>query len=68
MNHRLDSAHIIAALGSVGGFVLANFDRIAAALCALGGLAYTLWKWHREAHARRNKPFPRPRAENHDSL
>lgn len=58
MNHRLDSAQILAALGTTGGFVLANFDRIAASLCALAGLAYTLWKWRREARARADAPFP----------
>lgn len=51
MNPRPDSAQILAALGSVGGFVLANFDRLAAASCALIGAAYTLWKWHRDAKA-----------------
>ncbi len=61
MNPRPDSAQIIAALGSVGGFVLANFDRIAAALCALAGTAYTLWKWHRDAKAAaRSTPPPYP--------
>jgi hypothetical protein len=49
VNHRIDSTQIIAAVGASGGFVLANFDRIAAALCALAGLGYTLWKWRREA-------------------
>lgn len=51
MNPRIDSAQVIAAAGTAGGFILANFDRIAAAACALAGLGYTLWKWHREAKA-----------------
>ncbi len=49
MNDRPDSAQILATLGSAGGFFLANYDRITAALCALVGIAYTLWKWRREA-------------------
>lgn len=55
---RPDSAQILAAAGSAGGFFLANFDRIAASLCAIVGLAYTLWKWRREAAARNAEPFP----------
>lgn len=51
MNLRIDSAQIIAFAGSAGGFILANFDRIAAAACAIAGTAYTLWKWHRDAKA-----------------
>ena len=51
MNLRIDSAQAIAAIGSAGGFLLANFDRIAAAACALAGMGYTLWKWHRDAKA-----------------
>jgi hypothetical protein len=49
MNARLDSAQVFAAIGSAGGFFLANFDRIAAAACALVGCGYTLWKWRRDA-------------------
>lgn len=52
MNHRPDTAQIVAAIGSAGGFALANFDRIAAALCALAGLGYTLWKWRKEARGK----------------
>lgn len=57
MNHRIDSAQIVAALGTAGGFALANFDRIAATLCALVGVAYTLWRWRREARAKRRAEF-----------
>lgn len=46
---RLDSAQIVAAVGSSGGFLLAHYDRITAALCGLVGVAYTLWRWRREA-------------------
>lgn len=49
MSHRPDSAQILAAVGSTAGFLLANFDRIAACACALVGIAYTIWKWRREA-------------------
>lgn len=59
MNHRLDSAQIIAAIGSGGGFLLANFDRLAATLCALVGVAYTLWKWRKEARTKTRAPFAR---------
>lgn len=62
MNHRPDSAQILAAIGSAGGFFLANFDRIAASLCALVGLAYTLWKWRREAATKNAAPFPLPKS------
>lgn len=53
MHSRFDSAQILAAAGAFGGFFLANFDRIAAASCALVGLGYTLWKWRRDARAGR---------------
>lgn len=62
MNNRPDSAQIIAALGSFGGFALANFDRIAAAACALAGLGYTIWKWRKEARSEAAAPTP-PAAE-----
>lgn len=52
MRHHADSAQIIAALGSFGGFILGNFDRLAASACALAGLGYTLWKWRKEAKAK----------------
>lgn len=57
MNHRADSAQILSALGTVLGFAVANFDRIAATLCALTGVCYTLWKWRREARAKTRAPF-----------
>lgn len=49
--NRPDSAQILATIGSVLGFVVANFDRLAASACALAGLGYTLWKWRKEARA-----------------
>ena len=49
MNPRADSAQLVSALGAVAGFVGANFDRVAATLCALVCAAYTLWKWRRAA-------------------
>lgn len=54
---RFDSAQLTAALGSALGFALANFDRIAAAACAVVGLVYTLWKWRREARTKTRAPF-----------
>ena len=54
---RPDSAQIFALIGASGGFILANFDRIAATLCALAGLGYTIWKWRREARAKTKAPF-----------
>lgn len=59
MNHRPDSAQLLAAIGSTGGFILANFDRLAATACALVGLVYTLWKWRREYLAKTRPPVAR---------
>lgn len=59
MNTRFDSGQIASAIGAAIGFALANFDRIAAATCALVGIAYTLWKWRREARSKTRGPFPR---------
>lgn len=49
MKFHLDSAQVLAFIGSAAGFALANFDRIAATGCALVGLGYTLWRWRKEA-------------------
>ncbi len=55
--HRFDSAQVLSAIGAALGFALANFDRVAAAACAVGGLAYTLWKWRREARVKNRARF-----------
>lgn len=49
MNHRPDSAQVIATIGSLAGFVAANYDRLLAGACAAVGISYTIWKWRREA-------------------
>lgn len=45
----LDSVHFATLAGSVGGWFLANYDRVAGCACALAGLLYTLWKWRRDS-------------------
>lgn len=49
MKFRFDSAHLAALAGSGFGYVLAHYDQILSAACALAGLAYTLWQWRRKA-------------------
>ena len=57
MNNRIDSGQIASAVGSAASFALLNFDRVAAGLCAVVGIAYTLWKWRREARSKTRGPF-----------
>lgn len=49
MSHRVDSVQVVSTFGAIGGFTLQNFDSLIASACALVCLAYTLWKWRREA-------------------
>lgn len=53
-----DSAHLATLLGSFGAWFLSNYDRLAAALCALIGVAYTVWKWRREIRKASREDHP----------
>ncbi len=51
-----DSIQFFAFLGAVGGYMLGNYDKLAAAACSLTLLAYTLWKWYKRAQKEHEEP------------
>lgn len=46
--NRADSAQVTSLIGTITSFALAEYSHIIASLCALVGIAYTIWKWRRE--------------------
>lgn len=55
---RADSAQVTNLFATLGGFILAEYSHIIASLCALIGIAYTIWKWRREIRKARREDFP----------
>ncbi len=53
-----DSAQLVSFFGAVISYVGGNYDKLAAAACALVCAGYTIWRWRHNARIPRNLPIP----------